>query len=668
MKKLLSIIFTVLFLLLIGIVIAAYLIPIEKLQEEGLKQVEAKTGLLVKIDGKVSLSLFPSIAIKTPKVTVDKKGEKKRLASIESLKLNLSLTDLLKKKVSISSLELIKPQIYYEVKRNGKSNWDIEAQKAEALQNDLLNKDQPSYEKTAADDALPMGLEIDSLEITDGALDYADYKSNQFKKLSNIDFDIKTSGFMSKMKGKGNFTYSGQKTNLNFALSKANALYENAKSDLDLKLKNNLMSIEFDGFVDNLQKSPIAEGDFEFDSNNLAGLMSWAGGTPNTGFPFQKASRKGKIQYKNQILTANAMRIQLDESTGNGSGKINFAGNKPKANITMTFDKMTLDRFMGDTKNAALSVPAANDNLPQNPDYQRTAATIDPKDLVIDLSGLNALNADYKIAINQTTLKGENTGKSDITGTLYNGVLKTKLVQSNFFKGKAVINSVVQNLGNSGRYNVDWNLSNIDINPPLRIFADSKKLEGTANSSGKLTMTGKTERQIRQTMNGNGNFIVRDGAIRGLNLGALSRDVTKIFASPSEKTEFAELSATYVAQNGRFNTNDLQMLAPIMRVTGNGYVDMAREYVDMKIVPKLVGTTKGQGGILDRAGIPIPFRAVGPFGNIKYVPDLGAVLKDKIKSPLDALKGKGGGGTAPADGGGTKLPDPVDTLKGLFGR
>lgn len=700
MKKFLSIVLTVLFIGLVGLVVAAYLIPIEKIQEEGLRQVEAKTGLQVKIDGKSSISLFPSLSINVPNLTVNKKGEKKLLASAENVQLDLVLMDLIFKKVNIKSLSLKKPYFYLEIKKNGTKNWDLAPEKASALRQEIMKSPSSTsdYEKTAADapkgeEGLPIGIKIDSLDISDGTFDYANYKAVQFEKITGLNLDVSSSGLTSKMKADARFNFRGQQTTLESVLSKADALYDNAKSDLALELKNNVLDLKFDGVVDNLQTDPKVQGDLKANTSNLTALVGWASGKkPLEPLAFTKVSRSGKVKFEKNVLTASPMTVKLDEATGNGHGHINLAGSKPHANVTLSFDQMYFDRFMGaqqnalnkngdqiDKNNNEVRISEAAHDVEQHKSYEATAAKIDPKDLTIDLSSLNAINADYKIAIAQTSLKGQNTGKSDINGTLKNGQMNTRLLQSNFFKGSADVTAIIQNLGRSGKYNMNWKIANVAVNPLLRAFTDSKKLDGTAQASGNVAMSGATQRQLRQSMNGGGNFKVVDGAILGLNLAALNGDLLNLFSNPSEKTEFAELAASYVIKNGRLTTNDLRMLAPIIRMTGAGYVDFPTEYVDMKITPKVVATTKGQGGLFDVGGLPVPFRAYGPFGSIKFVPDLSGVIenviqspKDIIKNPKDFLKGlTGQGGSSnppPANKETAPAENPLDALKGLFGK
>jgi hypothetical protein len=85
----------------------------------------------------------------------------------------------------------------------------------------------------------------------------------------------------------------------------------------------------------------------------------------------------------------------------------------------------------------------------------------------------------------------------------------------------------------------------------------------------------------------------------------------------------------------------------VMRVGGEGQVDLNNDTVDYLVNVKLVGTIKGQDGATadDLSGLLIPVRIDGPFSDLKIDVQLdemlkrkAAALKDKLKAELDQQK------------------------------
>ena len=114
-----------------------------------------------------------------------------------------------------------------------------------------------------------------------------------------------------------------------------------------------------------------------------------------------------------------------------------------------------------------------------------------------------------------------------------------------------------------------------------------------------------------------------------------------------------------------------------LRLAGAGTVDIPQRSLQYRIEPKIAATTEGQGGEQNVGGVSVPVIVQGPWDNLSYKPDLSALLKDP-KGALEGLRGilggqgsQGGSGSSGTGSGGTDQPapaNPLDQLRGLFGR
>jgi AsmA protein len=173
------------------------------------------------------------------------------------------------------------------------------------------------------------------------------------------------------------------------------------------------------------------------------------------------------------------------------------------------------------------------------------------------------------------------------------------------------------------------------------------------------------------------------------------RNVSSAFLDPgvreAQKTDFAELSGTFVIQNGILTNRDLLLLNPLLRLTGAGTADLPQRRVNYRIEPKVVATLEGQGGTTQASGVTVPVIVEGPWDDLTYRPDLAGLVEGVAKDPTKALEGAkktieglqegatGGIGKAlegvakpPAEEGGAPapgglLPDAGGALKKLFG-
>jgi AsmA protein len=177
-------------------------------------------------------------------------------------------------------------------------------------------------------------------------------------------------------------------------------------------------------------------------------------------------------------------------------------------------------------------------------------------------------------------------------------------------------------------------------------------------------------------LGGKGALQFLNGAIKGINIGALIRNPAGTLIDPAsqkdQETDFSEMSGTFTIANGILKNTDLELKAPLLRVGGAGTVDLPKRTVNYRIDPKVALTAQGQGGKSDAAGLEVPVVVEGPWDHITYRPQLDALLKDPTKSieGIKNLLGTKPSTGAPA-GSATPAPsptqNPADLLKGLFG-
>ena len=166
---------------------------------------------------------------------------------------------------------------------------------------------------------------------------------------------------------------------------------------------------------------------------------------------------------------------------------------------------------------------------------------------------------------------------------------------------------------------------------------------GKANARFILSTGGPHEKAMVGRLNGTGGIRFADGAIEGINLGAMVRNVKTAFldsgAGRTEKTDFTALVGKYIIRNG-IVTNDgaTRMISPLLRLSAAGTVDLPARTIDYRVVPKLVGSATGQGGKRDVAGLSVPVIVKGPWANISYRPDLAGIVKELVKDPAAAVE------------------------------
>jgi AsmA protein len=235
--------------------------------------------------------------------------------------------------------------------------------------------------------------------------------------------------------------------------------------------------------------------------------------------------------------------------------------------------------------------------------------------------------------------------------------------------------------------------ANIAIEPFLKDGANFDRLSGTGNLTLSVRSQGASQKALASNMNGNGAMKLKDGAIKGINLAAMVRNVAGAFSGAGldggeQKTDFASLGGTWTIASGILSNQDMELLNPLLRIQGAGTADIGNRTVNYVVVPKAVANIEGQGGKQDLTGISVPVRVTGSWDHLTFAPDPKGLLEgalkgmseaqgagqDPLKGALKGLLGQPGAKQDQTQQGGTQPQQPAkkekpaeQILKGILG-
>jgi AsmA protein len=172
------------------------------------------------------------------------------------------------------------------------------------------------------------------------------------------------------------------------------------------------------------------------------------------------------------------------------------------------------------------------------------------------------------------------------------------------------------------RLNYELSVSGLEARPILKTLVNNDRLSGKTEFEAKGSTKGKSQQALINSLQGKGQFKFLDGAIHGVNIPATLRKVKSLGfdkeAGEEVKTDFTELSGSFIIKKGVLKNRDLRMLAPLVRVKGKGSVPLPKQAVNYDMTATLVASLQGQGGEDSLAGLPIPIKIKGPWENISY--------------------------------------------------
>jgi len=372
-------------------------------------------------------------------------------------------------------------------------------------------------------------------------------------------------------------------------------------------------------------------------------------------------SAKAELRLNGSMVMINGLSGALGDGAFNGWASVDLAS-KPLVKLDLDFQRLDIP-MAGDGTAPATSQPWSN--------------------APIDLTGLNYVDARARLSAADLIIGSADFAPAEIEATLAGGIVKLGVSNLGAYDGHASGELVIDASAASPAYALHSDLAGVHALPLLRSAAGFDKLDGKLQAKLTLRAAGASPHAIMSSLDGTVFAVLRDGAVRGLNVAQMIRSLTSGTLSgwqegKEQATDLSQLSASFRVDKGQAVTNDLNLVGPLVRVTGAGTVDLAGKALAFRVEPKLVITTEGQGRAADPVGLGIPVMIDGPWDQPRIYPDMAGMLDNpdaayaKLKEmgkglfgangALGALGGGGTDGTGASDALGGKLGETLGNL------
>lgn len=646
----------VLVVLIVGVaVIAPFFIPLETIKEQITTRAEDATGRKLTIAGDFDLSILPKIRVKAGDVTFANApgGKQANMLELAQLEVGLSLFPLISGQVEVSSFVLVDPVINLEVDANGKPNWQFEEKEAS-------EGGEKKDGSSGGDGGGLREISLGDVRLVNGTVRFSDAQAGTNQEISAINATINLPSLDQAMTADGSLDWNGETIELTLKVDEPRALMEGSSTGVETAIKSSPVSLDYKGTVTNAKPAAIA-GDVSLNVPSIRGLAAWAGKPLETaGGGLEALSIKGALDMAGKSIAFKGAEIAIDNMNATGDFEVNTSGSVPSIVASLELDKLDLNTYLPpESEKPAAASGGSGGAAPASGGGGSKDWSDDP----IDFSALKSVNADLTFVTGGILVKEIKVGRTALKTLLKGGKLALDLNEMALYDGQGTGRITVDAGSNAVTQKLD--LKGVQAAPLLTDAAGFDRVEGTANIVADMTTRGASQRQLVSALNGKGSIQFLDGAIRGINLAAMLRNVTSAFldssAKETQKTDFAELAGTYTITNGIVKNDDLFLKSPLLRVDGKGTSDMPKRTVDYRVTPKVVADTKGQGGDASAAGLSVPVQITGPWDNLAFAPDLTGAVDELIKDPSKALEGLKG--VIPGTDGATGASSPLDALK-----
>ncbi|MEJ2165407.1 MAG: AsmA family protein [Desulfobacterales bacterium] len=596
-------------------------------------KVSEATGRPFSVGGDLHLSLFPRAGISFSDLHLGNPPgfSEKEFVTVKSFEVRIKLLPLLSKDVQIESFVLNTPHIVLVKNKNGRSNWEQPQQPA---------KDTPAKkeEKTPPGGApglnIPIkALSVGNLSINNGSAIYIDHAAETRREISDLNLKLADVSKEKPIQMTFSARVDQKPISLNGAIGPLGQGFQAPNIPVDLSLNAlKKLALRLKGSLQNPLINPGVDVDIEVSEFSPRELVADLG----QEFPIKTSDPKAlsSVALKTHVK-ADARRavisngtMQLDQSNLTFSATaVEFS--RPNLKFDLALDQIDLDRYL----------PPPSEQQPP----EKTSAPAKPGGQRIDYTPLRRLILDGRAKIGNLTVSKARVQDVSLQIKAKDGIINLDPMQLKMYQGSADGKAVLNVAGNAPKSDLNLKINGVQVNPFLKDVLDKDFLEGRTNADIQLSTIGDQPDQIKKTLNGKGDLVFNDGAIVGIDLAAMARNIGSAFglAQKSEtrpRTDFTQLSMPFTIKNGVADTPEASLKSPFIRIIASGTANLVNETLDLRVEPKVVASLKGQGDAAQRSGITVPILVSGTFAAPKFRPDLSAAAKENIEKKISESK------------------------------
>jgi AsmA protein len=623
--RFLRIVLTIVVLLAAGVVALPFVVPPEVITDQIVRVTKQQTGRDLTLGGDTSFSLFPDLAVSMNDITISNPpGMPDGVVIVaETLRVTLALAPLLKGDVQVRRFELVSPRFNLLTDGEGRSNWELGTGEAASGRGDRQDAAGP---ESGSSYATVRSVSLDDIRIVDGIVRYLDESTGTALELEKLNVSVSLPSLDGDLSVDGSLAWQGDTVSIAAIVGPVAQFTDEKTANVRVNLTGSHLEALFDGTVslaDGLQLT----GNVEASSPSLRGLAQWAGSPLAPGAGLEAFEVVAHLDLTEDTIALSDAQFGLDGMRAQGSAIIATGGARPQISANLGVDRIDLNQYVAADGDGGGGTPGGN------------SGSGDWSDAPIDFAGLRAVDATLRLAARQLVYDKVTTADVQASVTIAAGKLDARLEQISLYDGVATGFIQLEERNGAAAVTAGLDADRVAAHPFLKDFAEFDWIEGTSKMVVRVTAAGNSQRALVGSLNGTTELVFTDGAIRGINIAAMMRDMTtQIFSgwerSAAQKTDFAELSATYQIVQGVATNTDLRMLGPLVRLTGAGTVHLPNRYLDYRIEPKLVASLQGQGGAADLTGFNVPIIVKGPWSKPDIYPDIAGILQN----PQEALK------------------------------
>ncbi|WP_163280641.1 outer membrane assembly protein AsmA [Enterobacter cloacae] len=586
MRRVLTTLMILLVVLVAGLSALVLLVNPNDFRAYMVRQVEARSGYQLKLDGPLRWHVWPQLSILSGRMSLTAPGAAQPLVSADNMRLDVALIPLFSHQLQVNQVMLKGAVIQL-------------TRQTEAVR----NADAPvaPRENTLPDEPSDTGwsFDIGKLKVADSVLVFQ-HEDDEQVTVRNINLNMEQD-------------------------------------------EHHLASLEFSGRVNRDQRdltlslnASVNASDYPHQLTADIQQLNWQ--LTGADLPAQGITGQGTMQAvwreEQKQLEMNNLNLQANDSSLKGQASVILEA-KPKWVLDLQFDKLNLENLLPPPPASATDSSAAQTGQSQGKQARPViSSNLDQP----DYNGLRGFTADILLKANSLRWRGIDF--TDVNSQMFNqnGLLVISELSGKMGAGHLSLPGTLDVRNENSTAAFQPRLDNVEIGTILKAFDYPISMTGQLTLAGDFSGTKIDADAFRRDWQGQAHLELKDARMEGLNFQQLvqqaverSSDV-KAQENYDSATRLDSFTSDLTLDDGQLSLDGMQGASSMLSLTGEGKLDLVKETADTRFNVRVLSGWQGESKLIDfLKETPVPLSVYGKWQSLNYSLQVDQLLRKHLQ-------------------------------------
>lgn len=586
MRRVLTTLMILLVVLVAGLSALVLLVNPNDFRTYMVRQVEARSGYQLKLDGPLRWHVWPQLSILSGRMSLTAPGAAQPIVAADNMRLDVALIPLFSHQLQVNQVMLKGAVIQL-------------TPQTEAVR-------QPDAPVAPRENTLPdvpsdtgWSFDIATLKVADSVLVFQ-HESDEQVTVRGINLKMEQDA-----NHVGTLDFSGR--------------VNRDQRDLTLSLNANIDASDYPHrLMADIQQ------------------MNWQ--LTGADLPAKGITGQGTLQAvwheEQKQLELDKLDLQANDSSLKGQASVLLAEN-PKWVLDLQFDKLNLENLLPPEPDSAAALD--NGQIGKNP-MSQSRPVISSNLEQPDYNGLRGFTADILLKANSVRWRGIDF--TDVSGQMFNhgGLLVISELAGKMGAGNISLPGTLDVRTDTASAEFKPRLENVEIGTILTAFNYPIALTGKMSLAGDFSGTKIDAEAFRRSWQGQAHVALKDTRMEGLNFQQLVQQAVERSSSVKAQenydsaTRLDSFSTDLTLNNGNLSLNGMQGTSSMLALTGSGTMDLVKETADTRFNVRVLSGWEGQSELIDFLKVtPIPLTVYGKWQALNYSLQVDQILRKHLQ-------------------------------------